>query len=337
MTDVIIIGAGSAGCTAAKTLALNGYSVILLEKNKLPRYKSCSGQIIKKTADLVREYFGEDIPQSVTCAPALNKGMVFTNRFGKEFVFEQNGYNVWRSSFDMWLCEKAAACGAKILEEQTVVSCRDTDDYVDIEIAGKNRYKIKAGYVINCEGAVGAVKRKLLHKKDRSIITFQTFNKGSIDLDRHYFYAFLQPELSQYDAWLNVKDNNIVIGVAVKDQQNIDMYYNRFVDYLSEKYFLKLQQQLKTDKWLMPLVDNKHSIECGVGRVLFAGETAGFLNPMGEGISSAVESGYRAARAVMSCFETPDSVLAKYEESTQPLRDYMKRQWEFVSKLNGFF
>lgn len=48
MYDVIVTGAGPAGCTAAKTLAESGYRTLLVEKFKLPRYKSCSGQLIKR-------------------------------------------------------------------------------------------------------------------------------------------------------------------------------------------------------------------------------------------------------------------------------------------------
>jgi flavin-dependent dehydrogenase len=39
-------------------------------------------------------------------------------------------------------------------------------------------------------------------------------------------------------------------------------------------------------------------INYGIGRILFAGEAAGFLNPMGEGISSGLESGFAAAKAI---------------------------------------
>ena len=55
MYDVIVIGAGPAGCTAAKILAENGFRVLLAEKFKLPRYKSCSGQLIQKTLNLVKQ------------------------------------------------------------------------------------------------------------------------------------------------------------------------------------------------------------------------------------------------------------------------------------------
>lgn len=59
--------------------------------SKCPRYKSCSGQLIKRTVDLVQEYFGVAIPASVMCTPAESRGMIFTNDKGKEFRFEQTG------------------------------------------------------------------------------------------------------------------------------------------------------------------------------------------------------------------------------------------------------
>lgn len=83
-------------------------------------------------------------------------------------------------------------------------------------------------------------------------MTFQTFSQGSIDLDHHYFYAFLQPELSEYDAWFNVKDDQLVLGVAVKDKSKIESYYARFISYMEKKYGLKIEKQLKIDKWIMP-------------------------------------------------------------------------------------
>lgn len=76
MYDVIIIGAGPTGSTAAKTLAENGYKVLLVEKFKMPRYKSCSGQLIKKSLDLVQTYFGETVPFFTMCTPTENRGLI---------------------------------------------------------------------------------------------------------------------------------------------------------------------------------------------------------------------------------------------------------------------
>lgn len=78
MYDVIVVGAGPTGSTAAKVLAGKGLHVLLVERHKLPRYKSCSGVLIQKTMDLVRRYFGEDVPLSATCTPIENRGMAGT-------------------------------------------------------------------------------------------------------------------------------------------------------------------------------------------------------------------------------------------------------------------
>lgn len=84
MYDVIVVGAGPAGSTAAKGLAEKGLRVLLVERHKLPRYKSCSGVLIQKTMELVRKYFGQDVPLSAMCTPAKNHGMIFTTDTGRE-------------------------------------------------------------------------------------------------------------------------------------------------------------------------------------------------------------------------------------------------------------
>jgi flavin-dependent dehydrogenase len=48
--------------------------------------------------------------------PTDNRGMVFTNDAGKEYRFEQEGLNVWRSHFDGWLAGKAKESGAEVME-----------------------------------------------------------------------------------------------------------------------------------------------------------------------------------------------------------------------------
>jgi flavin-dependent dehydrogenase len=196
MYDVIMIGAGPTGSTAARELACNGYKVLLAEKFKMPRNKSCSGVLIKKSMDLVRQYFGEDVPQFTMCTPTDNRGMIFTNDKGQEYRYEQEGLNIWRSSFDYWLASKAAEAGAELRDETAALSCEEQEDSVTVNLKGASRYSEKAKLVLLCDGVVGSVKRKLVPKPQSYITTYQTFNKGSIDLDHHYFYAYLQPYLS---------------------------------------------------------------------------------------------------------------------------------------------
>ena len=337
MFDVIVIGAGPAGSTAAKVLAENGKKVLLVEKFEMPRYKSCSGQLIKKSMDLVRTYFGEEVPETTMCVPTENRGMIFTDDKGKSFRFEQEGRNVWRSSFDKWLADKAALSGAEVRDNTAALSCKEQDGVVTVTLKGERTYTEQAKYVIDCEGVVGTLKRKLLGCDLPYILTYQTFNEGSIDLDYHFFHAYLQPELSEYDAWFNVKDNQLVLGVSVKDHSKAEYYYERFIAYMKEKHNLKIDRQLKVDKWFMPHIRPGCVIDYGVGHVFFAGEIAGFLNPMGEGISAGMESGYCIAKAILQYCGNLDLIYADYKERTACLHYYMKRQWSFVAGMADTF
>lgn len=338
MYDVLVAGAGPAGSTAAKILAEKGMRVLLAEKEKLPRYKSCSGQLIGKTLELTKAYFGEPVPLSVTCEPAQSRGMVLTNDKGRSFRFEQKGLNVWRSAFDHWLVQKAAAAGAEIREETAVLDCREDGGRIKVTLQSAEKvYEESAGYLLDCEGAAGTLKRKLLNIQRPKIVTYQIYCRGSAALDDRFFHAFLQPQFSQYDAWLNWKDRLLVIGTAVKDGQKAAEYHEAFTGYLKREHHLTVDERLGIDRWIMPRVLPGCPVDYGADRILFAGEAAGFLNPMGEGISAAMESGYQAAQAAAAHFDRPQAVLAAYREGTKPLFDYMKRQWHLTAGLSESF
>ena len=337
MYDVIVIGAGPAGCTAAKILSENGLRVLIVERHKLPRCRSCSGILIRKSLNLVKTYFQEVIPNFVMCTATENRGMIFIDDKGKEYRFEQKGVNVWRGSFDYWLLSKALEKGAEILENTSVVSCLQNTNGIEVTLSGEKERVEYCKHVIDCEGAAGIVKRRLLNIEKKYIFTYQTFYEGDIELDPHYFYAYLQPEFSEYDAWFNVKDEQIVLGVAVKDAKKAETYHRRFVCYMEENFGASLRRKWKTEKWLMPQICSPYEIYYGKEGVLFSGEAAGFLNPMGEGISSAIESGFHAARSILENFGNYGAALASYRKKTQELKEYMQRQWHLLSLLSNKF
>lgn len=337
MYDVIVIGSGPSGSTAAKVLAEVGYSVLMLERMELPRYKSCSGCLIKKSMDLVKQYFGKEVPKEVTCSPSENKGMFFIDDKGREYDFSQPGMNVWRSSFDYWLADQAVQKGAVLWDNAPALACDDDGEKVIVSVGGGHKQEVTAKYVIDCEGITGTIKSKLLGRKMPKITTYQTFNEGMIDLDLHYFYAYLQPELSEYDAWFNVKDDMLVLGVTVKNPQNVRKYYDAFIQYMKEKHNLIITKQVKEDKWLLPHIMPGCQIDYGKGRVFFAGEIAGWLNPMGEGISCGMESAYHLANAIIHNFDDSKNIENVYKETTDALHGYMIRQWSFTGGLADTF
>lgn len=338
MYDVIIVGSGPSGCTAAKTLADMGKNVLLLEKMPLPRYKSCSGQLISKSIKLVKKYFNADVPVHTMCQPTENKGIIFTDDKGKAYKFEQSGLNIWRSHFDKWLADMAADAGATIRDSSIVLDCQENNDCVSVSVkCGQKIYTEKCSYVIDCEGITGHLKPKLTGKRTPLITTYQTYNQGNIDLDYHYFYAYLQPELSEYDAWFNVKDNQLVLGVSVKNPQKVQYYHSKFLEYMCENHALKIDKVIKCDRWLMPEIQPGCPLDLGRGRIFFAGEIAGFLNPMGEGISCGMESGHAIAAAISSNFGNTEQIYTDYKKQTQDLKGYILRQWAFVGSAADTF
>lgn len=328
MYDTIVIGTGPCGCTAARTLAKNGLHVLLLEKCKLPRYKSCSGILIEKSMLFIEQQFECNIPQSITCTPTNNQGMIFTDDNGREYKFVSRGLNIWRDKFDYWLLSLARSSGAKVKDESFVTSIQETDGAVNVYVNGNIE---RAKYVIDCSGAVGVT------QKHSNIITFQTFNKGIINLDPHFFYAYLQPELSGYDAWFNVKDDMLILGVASADSTVITKYYSNFISYMKEKHGLSISKELRTDKWLIRNIKPPFEINYGENGILKAGENAGFLNPMGEGISCGMESGYYAALAIISDFNNRQSVIENYKQNVSNVKNYMQRQWQLVGRMSKKF
>jgi flavin-dependent dehydrogenase len=264
--------------------------------------------------------------------------MVLTDDNGKEFKYEQPTLNVWRNSFDMWLAGKAVEVGAELRDETSVLSCEQRASDVIVTLRGKTEYKEKAKVVVACIGSTGTLKQQLTGARNDHIFVYETFHKGSIDLDPDYFYSYLQPELAEHNAWFNVKDDYLIFGVAGKNIGKIEHYYEKFMNYMKLKHNARIDSMVGKTRWTMPNILPGCPIDYGKGRVMFAGEAAGFLNPMAEGISSAIESGYAAADAILQVgnFEM-QPIYAAYKNNAAKIKDYMERQWSIIGAKSAKF
>ena len=62
--------------------------------------------------------------------------------------------------------------GAELRDETAVLSCKEENDTVTVTFKGKSVYTEQAKFVLDCEGVVGTVKRKLLNNTPKYILIF---------------------------------------------------------------------------------------------------------------------------------------------------------------------
>jgi flavin-dependent dehydrogenase len=128
--DVVIVGGGPAGSTAAIVLARRGFSVCVLEKDRHPRFH-IGESILPRAMPLIRELGLEEALRGLPHVPKYGAEFGFgDDRRTQRFSFT-NGllpgcavFNIERSRFDAMLLDRARAAGAEVREQSTVKAIR---------------------------------------------------------------------------------------------------------------------------------------------------------------------------------------------------------------------
>ena len=147
MVDVIIIGAGPAGSTAARLLAHSGQQVQVLEGSAFPRKKPCGGAITARSLPLLPEHFLSQVLSSPTA-------WTFRGRKGSRTLLTSRPfcYTVDRSQFDLWLAREAENAGAEIIYNNPVTAFAFDGERFVVKTA--NGY-YHGRYLIGADGAKG--------------------------------------------------------------------------------------------------------------------------------------------------------------------------------------
>src|SRR4030065_829818 len=153
--DVIVVGGGPGGSTAARFCAKAGLKTLLIEKERLPRYKHCGGCLSTKTVHLL----GFDL------SPVIENtiyGAKFTYCSEDPFFIEYKdpiAFLVMRDRFDQLLVSKALEDGAAILEGEKVTRVKEKGDGVEGGVGEGERLYCR--YLIGADGAERIVARSL--------------------------------------------------------------------------------------------------------------------------------------------------------------------------------
>ena len=337
--DVLIVGAGPAGAAAARYLVQDGYRVLILEKKKLPRYKICSGLVLDRSQDLLARDFGTP-PESVFCRPKFLKGVRLCPAEDSMIdapVEKPEIYNVWRSEFDHWLIQKS---GADVLDEHELIGFRQTENGVQASVLTKHKepLQIDASYLIGADGGNSRVRRLLDPAFEEQINWFiptQLYCIGTVNLEREYFYGFLDRSLSAFYAWLNFKDDYLVYGVATEKGGHIEPYLTAFTEYLQKYFQLNIEKVVRKTGCLGADMGIKGNFMLGKDRVLLIGEAAGFMNMFGEGISSALATGRIAGEAVHQSQTSGQTAMSIYHSLAEPEQQLTTSSWQLAKTLGA--
>ena len=299
--DVIVVGAGPGGATAARCCVQAGLKTFLIEKERFPRYKPCGGCLSAKTVRLLPFDLGAIVENAIFAAK-------FTYRNREPFSVRTErpmAFMVMRDRFDQFLIEKGLERGVELLEGTKVVRAEEKGETIEIELVGGER--LRCEYLIGSDGPESAVARSFSLRPPRE-------NGGGVavesevPLDSVLGFPEEDPACIHLDfggvpngyGWVFPKREWVSIGIGGMFQEGerrcARKYYDTFFEGLP--YFKRGTVGRIMGHPLPAFYHDRQRV--GRGRVLLVGDAAHLLDPlMGEGIYYAVKSGMLAAEALL--------------------------------------
>lgn len=312
MYDAIVVGLGPAGGAACYTLASRGFSVIGIDKQTHPRYKSCGGCISPKINGLFDFAISHLVEQ-------IAYGITFTYKYRRSLDIASPlpiGYNVMRDSFDNFIVDKAREAGAEILEGCRITGLRDDRDSVTVKTADGR--SLNARFLIGADGASGLIGRSHFGLDPRQAavsvtaeVPYDFTRSPDIARREHVDFASIPHGYS----WIFPKKDHLSIGVAA-DSLTVGGDIKRyFMELVSKHPILEGVRVNINDSrgWTIPLYYDGVT-QTVKGRVVLAGDTGHLVDPfMGEGIYYAACTGKAAAIAVARAVGGGVFALGEYQ------------------------
>ncbi len=314
--DVIVVGAGPSGSAAAKRCVDGGLKTLLVDKQKLPRRKACSGIITNMAQNYVLENFGP-IPPEVFGIPAASRGMCFYFPSAGPVFVDADCYApyVWRDRFDRFL---ARASGADLQDRTRFVRLEgeDRSGFEAVLLQGKETVRVRAQYLVAADGG----RSHVIHTHAPDVYTgmpwmwaCQKYYEGAVDADDRYLYYFLVKGMGPFP-WLNIKDGQIIIGLAGAGGEKFRTRNETFLAYLRRHLGLEIRREIATEGCFANTMTPLNRFFPGRGRILAAGDAMGLMHQGGEGISCGLASGGYAGEAILRGLATGADPLALYRK-----------------------
>ncbi|MCY7305536.1 MAG: geranylgeranyl diphosphate reductase [Rhodoferax sp.] len=325
--DVVVVGGGPAGATAANDLATAGFSVLLLDRQG--RTKPCGGAIPPR---LIKDF---QIPDHLLVAKVRCARMVSPKNNRVDIPID-NGFvgMVNRDTFDEWLRERAAQHGAKRIRGSFEKVNRDEDGVARVHFSASDTHgdgaaiSVRARMVIGADGARSEVARQNIvgAEKTKYVFAYHEIIRapataGAHDPDRCdvYYQGTISPD---FYGWVFPHGDTISVGTGSADK---GFSLRSSVARLREAAGLGATETLRREGAPIPL---KPLPRWDNGRdVVVAGDAAGVVAPAsGEGIYYAMACGRMAAESVEQALKTGNPRCLK-QARKRFLRQHGKVFW----------
>ncbi|KYK38626.1 MAG: NAD(P)/FAD-dependent oxidoreductase [Theionarchaea archaeon] len=324
--DVIVIGAGPAGSTAAKAAAEKGCSVTVYEKKALKREKPCggavSGRVLREFNLDPEDVFWDRPCEGVFLCSPENRTVALTKN-------EPIACLVMREKFDYYLVEKAQKAGAHFVENTYVEPFLKNETIRGVKTAEE---VIEADTVIACDGTPSFFARKLGLYNGNDVNQATTYqyqmkmsNKEIDEKIGNNIEIYFGHKWAPYGySWIFPKKGIVTVGCGTwlhalkKTNVNLKECLDNFVTnhpVASQK--LNHAEILYPQSAMIGFYSIVHSF-C-LDNFMVAGDAAGFVSiPTGEGIYYSMVSGRISG-------EVAAEALQKRDTSRKFLRKYQKR------------
>ncbi len=346
---IVVIGGGPGGCVAAGALAAQGADVVVLERERHPRYHI--GESLQPAAfDYLERHFGighrfvdqgfarkygavyrwgeTRDPWSVLFDPRLEPDLPGLTEDGLLRGGYEHSWNVDRAVFDRILAETAVERGARVHENVTVLEpLLDGERVVGVvgtDATGQS-VRYDADFVIDASGQSAFLGRKfkLLRQATdlRSTATYAYFEgAGGLPgpLGRHVQYVVTVPE--GWVWFIPISERVTSVGVVLKERSRLSE--ERFADILARAELpLEGATMLPGPRGERLGFHMDWSFACerfGGPGWMMVGDSACFVDPiLSGGVDFAIRGGFKAADILTRRFGLPDAneadLLGDYE------------------------